>query len=72
MLADSPSYSSQLMRGMNHWLERIPYRAALNRMGTPGLTIGDVNGDGLEDLYLCQEPGLPNLLFLQRRNGRPR
>ena len=69
MLADSPSYSSQLMRGMNHWLERIPYRAALNRMGTPGLTIGDVNGDGLEDLYLCQEPGLPNLLFLQRRNG---
>ena len=62
-------YEGQLAHGMNHWLGRMPVRAMLNRFGTPGIALGDVNGDGLEDLYLCQEPGLPNLLFLQQQDG---
>ena len=41
----------------------------LTRFGTPGIAVGDVNGDGLDDLYLCQEPGLPNRLFIQNENG---
>ncbi|MGK0185598.1 MAG: hypothetical protein ACI9R3_001376 [Verrucomicrobiales bacterium] len=68
-LASNASYSQQLAYGMNHWLGRLPVRAMLNRFGTPGVAIGDVNGDGLDDLYLCQEPGLPNRLFLQNPDG---
>ena len=52
---------------MNHWLQRTQERRHL--LGSPGVAIGDVNGDGLEDLYLCQELGLPNLLFLQNPDG---
>ena len=37
--------------------------------GNQGLAIGDANGDGLEDLYLCQPDGLPNLLFLRNPDG---
>ena len=65
-------YAEQLLYGMNHWLARLPVRAMLNRFGTPGIAVGDVDGDGLDDLYLCQEPGLPNRLFLQNADGSAR
>jgi hypothetical protein len=68
-LNSNSCYKTQLAYGMNHWLSRLPVRAMLNRFGTPGISVGDVNGDGLEDVYLCQEPGLPNRLFIQRENG---
>jgi hypothetical protein len=54
---------------MNHWLERIQDTRYFTPLGNPGLALGDVNGDGLDDLYICQEAGLPNRLFLQRPDG---
>jgi len=37
--------------------------------GWQGLAIGDVNGDGLDDLYICQPGGLPKRLFIQNADG---
>ena len=37
--------------------------------GQNGLAIGDVNGDGLEDLYVCDSGGLPNRLYVQNADG---
>ena len=37
--------------------------------GWQGLAIGDVNGDGLEDVYICQPGGLPNRLYVQNADG---
>ena len=68
-LEKNKSYREQLLRGYNHWLDRTESRPYWERLGTPGLAIGDVNGDGLDDLYLCQERGIPNLLFLQKSDG---
>ena len=31
--------------------------------------MGDVDGDGLDDLYVCQPGGLPNRLYLRARDG---
>ena len=72
VLAQNSSYDAQILRGVNYWWDRLPTHDPLNRIGLPGVALGDVDGDGLDDLYLCQEPGLPNLLFLQNPDGTMR
>jgi hypothetical protein len=72
VLGRNISYGEQLLRGLNHWAERTQDDRFLSLLGAPGLAAGDVNGDGLDDLYLCQEGGLPNRLFLQEADGGAR
>lgn len=68
-LGKNPSYHNQLLRSTDHWRLRLPRDFGLDAAANHGLAIGDVNGDGLEDLYLCQQGGLPNLLYLQNPDG---
>ena len=72
VLGGNACYRPQLLRGMNHWLERNQEPRYIPILGNPGLAVGDVNDDGLEDLYFCQEAGLPNRLFIQNPDGSAR
>ena len=60
---------AQLAPGISHWRERIDSALGIGLLGHQGLALGDIDGDGLEDLYLCQPGGLPNLLFLHQADG---
>ena len=72
VLSRNECYRAQLLYGFNHWLQRSQDDRFNFLLGNPGVSVGDVNGDGLDDLYLCQEEGLPNRLFVQQQDGTAR
>lgn len=72
VLGGSPAYVDQFLHGMNHWLQRIQAPGKDVLSANSGFAVGDVNGDGLDDLYVCQEAGLPNRLFVQKEDGSAR
>jgi hypothetical protein len=59
----------QFGRGHHHWLQRMERVHRFDTSVRNGLAVGDVNGDGLDDLLVCQPPGLPNRLFVQNLDG---
>ncbi len=65
----NPSYRDQLLRSPDAWLNRITKAAGYNKTGWQGVSAADVNGDGLDDIFLPEQGGLPNRLFVQNRDG---
>ena len=65
----SAVFHDQLMFGIEHWRNRLPADVEIDFRGHHGIAIADVNGDGLEDIYLCQPHGLPDRLFVQAADG---
>lgn len=70
VLGASYGFSEQFYHGQDHWAGRIEMLMGLDIGGWQGLSVADVNGDGLEDIYVCQPGGLPNRLFVQRADGK--
>ena len=66
---DSQAYDEQFRRGIDYWRARLERYLKIFYDGLRGLALGDVNGDGLEDVYLCEPGGLPNRLFVQTPEG---
>ncbi|MFT4637310.1 MAG: hypothetical protein ACI8T1_000619 [Verrucomicrobiales bacterium] len=70
LLGGNESYEQQLSLGIDHWRSRLQGDFGVDVNGLQGLAIGDANGDGREDLYVCQQGGLPNRLYLRQEDGR--
>ncbi len=69
MFINSDIFQKQLLPSMEYWRRRIPHGLDFSDQSHQGIAIGDVNRDGLEDVYLPQPGGLPNRLFLHQADG---
>ncbi len=69
VFAANDSWKHQLAHGTDHWTARVESILGMDVNGQTGVTLGDVNGDGLDDVYLPQQGGLPNLMFLRQADG---
>jgi hypothetical protein len=69
VFADAPAFHQQLAHGIDDWRGRLESGLAPTITGFYGLALGDADGDGRDDLFVCQPHGLPNRLFLKKPNG---
>jgi hypothetical protein len=69
VLGANACFEPQLLENLERWLGEVQAGVFIAFQGHQGMAVGDVNGDGLDDLYACQPGGLPNLLFVQNADG---
>ena len=68
-LGHTESYKEQMLRGVDHWRTVLDGACGIDVYGNNGLAAGDIDNDGLDDLYICQPAGLPNRLYRNRGDG---
>jgi tetratricopeptide (TPR) repeat protein/peroxiredoxin len=65
----NPCYASQLLRGADYWRTVLDGASGIDIYGHNGISVGDIDDDGFDDVYICQPAGLPNRLFRNRGDG---
>jgi tetratricopeptide (TPR) repeat protein/peroxiredoxin len=68
-LGSNASYSAQLLYGTDYWRTVLDGACGIDIYGHNGVSVGDIDGDGLDDLYVCQPGGIPNRLYRNRGDG---
>ncbi|MGA7850480.1 MAG: FG-GAP-like repeat-containing protein [Terriglobales bacterium] len=68
-LTGNESYSAQLLHGTDYWRTVLDSACGIDIYGHNGVSVGDIDGDGFDDLYVCQPGGLPNRLYRNRGDG---
>ena len=63
------SFEAQLLKGVPYWRARLDSAAGIDVYGNNGIAVGDIDGDGFDEVYVCQPGGLPNRLY-KNVNGR--
>jgi tetratricopeptide (TPR) repeat protein len=65
----NPSYFRQVLHGVDYWRTVLDGACGIDIYGHNGVSAGDIDGDGFDDIYVCQPAGLPNRLYRNRGDG---
>jgi FimV-like protein len=64
------AFAEQLARGVPYWRARLDPACGIDVYGENGIAAADIDGDGLDEIYVCQPGGLPNRLYKNDGTGR--
>jgi hypothetical protein len=64
------SFHEQLAKGVPYWRARLDPATGVDVYGENGIAVGDIDNDGVDEIYICQPGGLPNRLYKNDGNGR--
>ncbi len=53
----------QLSRGVPYWAAALDPATGIDIYGNNGIAVGDIDGDGIDEIYVCQPGGLPNRML---------
>ena len=63
------SFRLQLAKGIPYWRSRLDPATGIEVYGNQGVAVGDIDGDGWDEIYVCQPGGLPNRLYSRSAEG---
>ena len=63
------SYQDQLLHGSDYWRTILDGACGIDVYGHNGVSVGDIDNDGFDDVYVCQPAGLPDRLYRNRGDG---
>ena len=63
------SFDRQLAHGVPYWRGHLDAASGIDVHGHNGIAVGDIDGDGWDEVYVCQPGGLPNRLYKNRGDG---
>jgi hypothetical protein len=63
------SFREQLIPGNPYWRARMDSACGIDVYGNQGIAVGDIDSDGVDEIYVCQPGGLPNRLYKIRADG---
>ena len=63
------SFREQLIPGNPYWRARLDSACGIDVYGNQGISVADIDNDGVDEIYVCQPGGLPNRLYKVRADG---
>ena len=69
VFSNVPRYRQELLHGVDKYINKTDRIVGTSLIGSQGIALGDINGDGLDDIYLAQQGGLANRLYIHQKDG---